>query len=319
MFLILCTIVCLAAFAMAFMITTCIAEACCRLLPKPIWEKANASSFFLLRSLPFLLPLLLTGGLFLPSFLLFEPRQTTETPEPLLIALAMCAALALIGVCIRLISGIVRNWKLTRSWLRKAIKLDLHGENNDVYQVENPRSAVVVTGAFRPRIFIGSDALRALNADEVSAAIAHEVAHTISFDNLKRLFLYATRPPKWLSGLCAAERSWRTAAEIEADSAALCSGVSALDLGSAIVKIARLNRYIELSFQDSHLVPVCEASVLQTRIRSIQRVVTESRQQALSGRSPLAFWLISFALTSYLLILPQALLFCHRVVEWIVQ
>jgi len=318
MFVILCTIVCLAVFAIASLAAVCIAEACCRLLPKSVWETGKGSTFFLLRSLPFWLPLLLTGAFFLPSFLLFEPHQTTETPEPLLIALAIGAAVALIGFCIRVVYGIGRNCKHTRNWLRTAIKLESRLGNN-VYQIENPCSAVVVTGFFNPRIFIGSDALRVLNADELRAAIAHEVAHTTSFDNLKRLFLCATRPPKWLIGLCAAERSWCSAAEIEADAAALCDGVSALDLGSAIVKIGRLNLYAESSPEGSHLVPVSEPSALHARVRSIQQAVTATRSQSLSARNPLAFWLTAIALTSYLMMLPQVLLFGHRVIECIVQ
>lgn len=318
MFLILCIVVCLAVFAVASMAGVCVAEACCRVLPKRLWEGAQGSSFFLLRSLPFLLPLLLTGAFVLPSFLLFEPRQTAEKPEPALIALASFAAVGLIGVCIRVVSCMVRNWKITRNWLRNAMKIESHREN-DVYQIENPGSAIVVAGIFRPRIFVGGDALRVLNADELHAAIAHEVAHTTSFDNLKRLFLRATRTPNWLNGLRAAERSWCHAAEIDADAAALSHGVSALDLGSAIVKVGRLNRYTELLPEGCHLVPNCEPSVLRARIRNIRQVVAESRRQPLPRRSSLAFWFAAIALTAYLLILPQALLFSHRVIECIVQ
>src|SRR5437016_4634197 len=63
---------------------------------------------FLLRTFPLALALVVTFGFTAPSFLLLEPRQTAETPEPYLVTLALLGVLLIAVVMwrfVRLILG----------------------------------------------------------------------------------------------------------------------------------------------------------------------------------------------------------------------
>jgi len=317
MFVALCITVCLAIFALATVASTCVAEALCRVAANVPRKRAADLPFFWLRSLPLLLPVVFTLGFVLPSFLLLEPRHTTEKPEGWLICLASCAAAFAVGLLARALSGMLQTWKVTRKLLRCAAKVEVEGK--EVFEISNPPSAVVVTGVFRPRIFIGRAAVGVLSRDELQAAVAHELAHTSSFDNLKRLFFHVTCPPRWFGGLRWAERSWCNRLEIEADECALRRGVSALDLGSAIVKVGRLHRPDASLALGCHLVPACEASALEARIRNIQDLLADPSRQRQAKLGFLPLWGSTFLLIAYLVVLPKALPVLHRLIEWIVQ
>ena len=76
-----------------------------------------------------------------------------------------------------------------------------------------------------------------LHADELAAAIRHELVHVRRRDNLKKLLLRAFAFPFF--GML--ERAWIEAAEINADDEATKDEREALDLASALLKISRLN------------------------------------------------------------------------------
>jgi len=83
---------------------------------------------------------------------------------------------------------------------------------------------------------VSERALEVLEEPEMRAAIEHELAHVRSRDNLKKLFLHTCAFPF----LYTIDRAWLQAAEIAADDHAARSEKSAVDLASALLKIARL-------------------------------------------------------------------------------
>src|SRR5262249_48078215 len=83
---------------------------------------------------------------------------------------------------------------------------------------------------------------QSLTNEEISAAMAHESGHLISRDNLKRPLLRACRDMLAIvpSG-ASLDRAWVEASEAAADEHAARGGSGgALDLASALIKIARL-------------------------------------------------------------------------------
>jgi beta-lactamase regulating signal transducer with metallopeptidase domain len=93
---------------------------------------------------------------------------------------------------------------------------------------------LLVTGIYRPKLLISEQVVRRLDEGEMQAAIRHELAHAGFHDNFKKLVLRVSKFP-FLSEL---ERSWMHAAEIAADDAAVTDESSAVDLASALLKVA---------------------------------------------------------------------------------
>ena len=66
-------------------------------------------------------------------------------------------------------------------------------------------------------------------------AIQHELKHKDSLDNLKKFLISAIPFP----GMRSLDKSWREAAELAADDAAVTNRREALDLAAALIKLSR--------------------------------------------------------------------------------
>ena len=104
------------------------------------------------------------------------------------------------------------------------------------YRTSGRGPALIVAGVHRPALLVSERALEVLEKAEMRAAIEHELAHVRSYDNLKKLLLHICAVPF----LYAVDRAWLQAAEIAADDRAAGNEKSAVDLASALLKIARL-------------------------------------------------------------------------------
>jgi Zn-dependent protease with chaperone function len=126
--------------------------------------------------------------------------------------------------------------------MREARPIALPASPVPAYRVHTAFPVFSTVGMLRPRIFVATQVLDALTDDEAAAAVAHEAAHLRARDNLKRLLLRSC--PDLLAAFPVSrelEESWARAAETVADArAARGAGGAALDLASAIVKVARL-------------------------------------------------------------------------------
>ncbi|MBA3569557.1 MAG: M48 family metalloprotease [Pyrinomonadaceae bacterium] len=202
----------------------------------------SAQTVLLLRTVPVALGI---GGvlfLFGPAYLRHEPRVGHETVG---LKLAVVAALSALGIVMALVRGFAA-WRatsrLTADWLRTAEPIQFPRLGIPAYQVEHRFPLMAVVGALRPRLFIAKQIFRSLTAEELSAALEHEIGHIMAHDNLKRSVLRACRDMLLIIP-CSRhlDEAWAEASEAAADEyAARRDQKVGLNLASALVKIARL-------------------------------------------------------------------------------
>jgi hypothetical protein len=175
-----------------------------------------------LRLLPAAASMVFVSLLFAPSHWWFEPRGSQETFGVLVYALAGAAAVMLARSA----------WRAARM-----LRADrgLSGREDAV-------DGLSLAGLLRTRILIGPTVASALTTAELDVAMAHEHAHGLAYDNLKR-FLIACAPDFF--GVSRAARAledrWRASAESLADARAVNGDERrAVHLASALVKVARI-------------------------------------------------------------------------------
>lgn len=203
---------------------------------------ARARILFSLRTIPALLAFLFVTLLLLPAYVAYEPRHAAERVS---LKLGLLAFLSATGLAVSIVRGIATHRataKLTSEWLRQGTPLKIDGINIDTYQINHQFPLIGIVGFLRPRMFIARQVLELLTAEEIAAAIAHENGHLAARDNLKRGLLRACRDVLLIipSGRLL-DKSWSEASEEAADENAARQGNAvALDLASALVKIARI-------------------------------------------------------------------------------
>jgi Zn-dependent protease with chaperone function len=203
--------------------------------------ESRARLLFSLRMLPAVLASLSVALLLLPSYLAYEPRHAAETVS---FKLGLLAFLSATGIILSIYSGIATRRatvKLTSDWLRHGEPIQIPAIDIPAYRIEHAFPLIAIVGFLRPRLFIASQVLNILNADELSAALAHESGHLVARDNVKRSLLQACRDALLIipSGRLL-DKAWSEASEEAADENAARQGNNvALDLASALVKIAR--------------------------------------------------------------------------------
>jgi len=217
-----------------------------------VWRAVSAHIKFLspsaqarviigLRLMPVVLALCFVAALVAPSYLLLEPHDTGETVGLKMGVLALASSLAVLLAVFR----VFRTWYVTRhllkNWLSNSTEIKVAGIEGPVYQIEHPFPVIGVIGIFRPRVFVAAQVLTTLDEHEIAAAIDHENGHRESHDNLKRGLLRMCRDLVILPIGARLDAAWAETAERAADQyAAEQDPTSALDLASALVKIAKL-------------------------------------------------------------------------------
>src|SRR6266849_8140892 len=221
------------------------AAALWRLIEKPMRScsaRTRAEVLFAMRIGPPAVALISVAALLIPSYIAYEPYSTNEFVSKKLGALAILSA---IGVALALSRGF-RSWLATRSllrkWLNSATPIKLPEIDVPTFRISHPFPIIAVVGMFRPRLFIAERVIESLSQEEMVAAIAHEYGHLAARDNLKRSLLRACRDALMIAPCCRSiDRAWAETAECAADEhAAHKSPATALDLASALVKIAKM-------------------------------------------------------------------------------
>src|SRR6476619_6106259 len=203
---------------------------------------ARARLLFCLRIFPGVVAFLAVTLLLVPSYLEYEPRHTAETVS---LKLGLLAFFSATGIAVSIYRGIATHRataNLTSNWLRQGKPIRIPGIEIRSYEIHHPFPLIGIVGFLRPRLFIASQVLELLTPEEISAAIAHENGHLTARDNLKRGLLQACRDSLLIIP-CGRllDRSWSEASEEAADENAARQGNGvALDLASALVKIARI-------------------------------------------------------------------------------
>lgn len=329
MFYILALALCLAVL---FIVLACAAIFCAaglwvtRRFLHRVAPRTGANLLFTMRVLPLFLAFVAALGFALPAFLRFEPHSTGELIGLRLLLLATLGAL---------VSGLaaIRGWRILRAthraqqrWRMRAERFSPEGFDVPVYRSEAECPLLAVTGVFRPRIFISRNVTENLSAGELSAAIAHEMAHVSALDNLKQLLLKMTQPPQWLRLFRGSDAAWLNASEMAADEGALAGGASALDLSSALVKLGRMSRKLPKTqmIAASHLLPVAAESSIALRIGHLEKLLgSEDRQRPTYSnrflkryRLPVSVLLLAIA---YGICLNTALPWMHETLEMLVR
>jgi hypothetical protein len=214
-----------------------------RPLARRLSPASRADLIFALRTAPAALALACVATLLLPAYLAYEPAHSDEAVGFKLALLALVSAAGLALAAWRAAASFVATRAIRRGLMRRATPLELPGVSVPAYGVEHALPIVAVVGISRPRLFIASHLFGVLRADEISAAVAHELGHVSARDNLKRTLMHVCRDVLPLAP-CARllEREWAAETESAADEFAARAGgaQAAVSLAATIVKIARL-------------------------------------------------------------------------------
>ena len=223
--------------------------------------RLNAAALFGLRMLPLVAAVAAVVAMIVPSFLLWEPARSAERIG----AAGMGLAAAALGIISFGAVSIFLSWRKTSNFLsacRAGSQRD--GASHALLQIEAAGPLLCVAGIRRPQLVISNTASELLNQSELRVAILHELAHVRFRDNWKKLALGFCRFPL-LSGL---ERRWLQAAEVAADDAAASDQQSALELASALLKMARARAHVALPALAMSLVPEPDAA-LRARVERL--------------------------------------------------
>lgn len=258
----------LAAFDLALLLAGVFLRA--RLDRTAVQGRPDAILF--LRFLPFTLALTLLVVVFVPAWLRFEPAHTDEQASILLVAAAAIALLPAIYGGHRAARILRRTNELLRLWTRDAFASRVT-RGCEVIEVRRHDMGLCVGGYFRPAIYASRDVIDLLEPEEFKAALAHETSHARAKDPLRLLLMGACPDFLHLFGFDEAwRREFARACELAADAGASEGNPAlALDLASALVKVARFNGPGSArGFGDVVVAGVSEASAdLEFRVRAL--------------------------------------------------
>ena len=180
-------------------------------------RRVGAGMLLTTRLLPAVAAAVFVLAVFLPAHWRFEPADTDEVLRPR--ARRPCRNRSLAGAaqCVAWRSGGRRRSPLRRRARRTGTLVE--GDAHGAFELGG-LPGVSLAGIWRPRILIGSEALSALTPAELDVAIAHEVAHRRSQDNLKRFLMFCAPDLfGWTRVARQLEEGWQAEAECEADAA----------------------------------------------------------------------------------------------------
>lgn len=244
-----------------------------------------------------------------PSFLYLEPRFTDETIGVGAVALAAGGTVVLAAGCINAVRAWLKTARFAASCLEQARRLEMPA-GIPAYEVLGGAATLCVSGVWRPKLLVSSAVVALLDAVEIEAAIRHEVAHVHRKDNLKKLVLRFCPFP----ALASLEREWSRAAEIAADDDAVGHERTALDLASALLKMARASAQARTPELGMTLIPNNGAPV-STRVERLLAWKHSQRQ----GRRHLQWALLGGALVGVGLNYAWALAQMHEFTELLVR
>lgn len=205
-------------------------------------SRGLADLLFLLRVMPLACAAVLSFALLVPSFLRHEPLESGERVGFKLGLLVGISIVGLIAAGARIFGSWWRTRRLISQWLQGARAMDIAGFDLPAFVIEHSFPVLAVVGVLRPRIFVATQVLETLTNEELSAALAHEVGHVASRDNIKRLAMRLCGDMLVVPVGRSLDNRWLEATESAADDFAARQGlgIHALELASALVKIGRI-------------------------------------------------------------------------------
>ncbi len=258
----------------------------------------RSDATLLIRSAPVLTAAAAAALVFLPAWWAHEPRNTGETASAFLLGLALLSALPLLQGLFRGARMFVKTRDRLLIWRGRGRNTPGVEAPFEVLEVASEDLALCVGGYLRPTIYASADVIRSLAPEEFDAALAHEVSHATRRDPLRLLWLGSCPDFLQLFGL---DRPWRLAfsraCEFAADAGASRGNPEvALDLASALLKVARLRTFAPLSAET--LADVAVSSAFSNRDDLKARV--EALANPRPAPTPAAFgprpWMFAAAL-----------------------
>ena len=299
-------VVCLALFGMMYGTLSCLvgtAWSIGRRLRRRL-PSISPSVLFGIRILPFAVSALFAVFFTFPSFWLMERRALDEDVTTFF--LAACALLLLSAGAARALKASRLTSRRVSQWLSKPG--DANEGNTTTLSAAEGAPALMLVGIRRPRIMVSDMAMAALSENELRVAVRHELGHGRSCDNLKKLLMNAIPFP----GMSGIERSWREAAELAADDAAVETRQDALDLANALIKLSRsASRWAEPEVASAL---VCGSSAVTTRVHRLLDWRRSARLQRTWPWALLTVLLVTALVTNY----GAALAMTHRLTELLV-
>jgi Zn-dependent protease with chaperone function len=239
--------------------------------------EAWARLLFALRVFPSIIAAICVGALLLPAYIAHEPRRAVEPVSLKLGVLAVISAAGLLLALWRGVAAWIATRRLIKDWLRVAEPVRFDQIPIPAYRLRHQFPVIAIVGASRPKLFIADHLFQSLTREEMAAAIAHEGGHLAARDNLKRAALRVCRDALAIFP-CGArlDRAWAEASEAAADEHAARGGRAvALDLASALVKIARLvPQGVKPAMPASALLIGDDTDGIARRVRRLARLAT---------------------------------------------
>jgi beta-lactamase regulating signal transducer with metallopeptidase domain len=241
-----------------------------------------------------------------PGYIRYEPHNTGEQIGPVLAGLAMLSA-AMVAVALwRCGAVLVRAARLSGELKVRARRVAMESIEHEVFELPEDSRVSTVVGVVRPTIFFSKAVLKSLDEAELKLVLRHELAHVRAGDNGTALMLdFARRLTANPVFMRAVRSHWMEAAEIAADCEAVRSREEAVDLLSALLKVARLRGSSAIGALGCSFVPKASKSHLRRRIESLQ-AMADGREIATGGLS-VAFKSGLIALAVTLLVVAQSL------------
>jgi Zn-dependent protease with chaperone function len=285
--------------------------------------ESRARLIFALRVFPPVIAVTCAVTLLLPAYITHEPRRAVEPVSLKLGVLAVISAAGLLLALWRGVAAWVATRRLVKDWLRVAEQVEFDQIRIPAYRLRHQFPVIAIVGAIRPKLFVADHLFQSLTREEMAAAIAHESGHLAARDNLKRAALRACRDSLAIFPCgVSLDRAWAAASESAADEhAAKGGGAVALDLASALVKIARLvPEGVKPTMPASALLIGDGPDGIAQRVRRLARLATLDNVS--SGGSvfdskawPWACFAAILISATLLMTSPSTLLAIHHVIE----
>ncbi|HSZ61055.1 MAG TPA: hypothetical protein VK828_04625 [Terriglobales bacterium] len=292
-------------YCLLSMAVVCGWRCACLLWRKPTIGRAHL--LFAVRILPLAGSAFLTLAFALPAFLLLERAIDEDLGTYLFSA---CTLLLLAAAWLRVATAQSGASRVVAHWLEGARALHTDATGPALQCRKGP--PLLLYGVSTPVVLASETAVALLSPDELRVAVQHEIGHMRSRDNLKKLMVYATAFP----GMASLEQAWQDAAEFAADEAAVASSDDAVELASALIKLADLAPSQELPAFTTGLA-TCSALVR----RRVQRLLDWDEPGSHAVRQRWWFFVpVMLTIGPYVAIhYAQALLFTHRFTEWFIH
>jgi len=281
----------------------------CVQILRPDRFSMSAGTLFTLRILPLAASVFITLTLAIPAFLQLESNAIDEDLGTIMFCLV--ALMILAAGASRAAKAHLNTGRMVAEWMEGAHALDMDAVT-PALRVKSGAPPLLLVGISAPQVVVSETAVALLSNDELQLALRHEMVHSRSRDNLKKLLFHCVPFP----GMTDLESTWQEATELAADRDAVSSRGEAVDLAAALLKLAQS-------------APLQSAPALATGLVS-DTMLVKSRVEGLlkwEGRKRRGWhdevcYLCAPALAVGIYVslhYSEALLLTHQVTEWFVH